>query len=245
MTQLLKKMDEDLQLRNLQEGTRAQYLTNVKQFERFCGRPQAEDGTDEVRAYLLHLERSGLAPSTRNVKHAALKFFFAHTLGRPEVMAGVPRPKTGPGKLGVPLVKDQVALLLKGSAARPFDYTFFATLLATGLRVTEACLLQVGDVDRLAGLLHVRHGKGDKPRAVQLGDRHYRLLRRYWKVEGLDGRWLFPAQRLIAPGVVDPNHRWADRPVSDGTMRKRLHDTTRKAGLKRKVTPHDGHSDLP
>ncbi len=69
----------------------------------------------------------------------------------------------------VPLVLEEVVVLLEAATARPFDYTFVATLLATGLRVSEACHLQGADIDSRAGVLHVRRGKGAKPRSVNLG----------------------------------------------------------------------------
>ena len=72
-----------------------------------------------------------------------------------------------------------------------------------------------------------------------LGRRHLRLLRRYWTVERPLAPWLFPAQRLITPGRVHPRHRWADRPVSPKALRTRLCKVTKRAGLERRVTPHD------
>jgi integrase len=120
----------------------------------------------------------------------------------------------------------------------PFDYTFFATMLATGVRISECCALSVHDIDRRARLVHIRHGKGDKARSVMLSDKHLRLLERYWKVEGLRGDWLFPAQRLSKPGVIDPHCRWADHPVSKSTMGGRMQAAVKRAGLKRSVTSH-------
>ena len=119
-------------------------------------------------------------------------------------------------------------------------YTFIATLVATGLRISEACSLRPEDIDSRSGLVHVRHGKGDKARSVKLGDKHLRLLRRYWVVERPPPRgWLFPAQRLVSPGRVDPRCRWAAHPVSPDTIRDRLQQLAQRAELRRRVTPHD------
>lgn len=239
MTPLRQKMEADLRLRNLSSGTRDHYLRHVGRFARHFGRSPDQLGNDEVRAFLLHLEERGLAPATRIVYHAALRFLYTETLGRPEVMATIPRPRKGPDKDVLPLLREEVEALLKAAEDRPFDYTFLATLLDTGLRVSEACHLRAEDVDSRTGLLHVRRGKGAKPRSVKLGGRYLRLLRRYWVVEKIPGPWLFPAQRLIAPAVVHPTDPWADHPVAPDTIRDRLHAITRRAGLKRKVTPHD------
>jgi len=180
-----------------------------------------------------------LAPATQVVYHASLRFLYTETLGRPEVMMTVPRPRVHPPQPRLPLSHEEMAMLLQAAASDPFTYTFIAMLLETGLRVSEGCHLQVGDIDATAGLVHVRLGKGGKNRSVKLTDHLHRLLRRYWVVEQPGRTWLFPAQRLAAPGIVAPNQRWADHPVSPDTVRSRLHRAATEAGLSRRVTPHD------
>jgi len=239
MTPLRKKMTADLRLRNLAPGTRDHYLRCVAAYARHHWRCPSLLGTDDVRDFLLHLAELGRAPATRVVYHAALRFLYTETLGRPEVMARVPRPRVRLPQPRLPLAHDEAAMVLQAAASCPFSYTFLATLLETGLRVSEACRLQVGDIDPTAGLVHVRLGKGAKNRSVNLTDHLRRLLRRYWEVQRPLRPWLFPAQRLATPGRVDPVQRWADRPVSPDAVRRRLHRAAARAGLKRRVTPHD------
>ena len=239
MTPLRQKMEADLRLRNLADSTQRQYLWCIAAYARHFGRSPDKLGADEVRAFLLHLVALGRASATRVVYHAALLFLYVQTLGRPEVMATVPRPRVRTTDPRRPLTREEVAALLEAAVPSPFTYTLVATLLATGLRVSEACRLQIDDIDSRSGMIHVRQGKGSKPRSVKLGDRHLRLLRRYWVVERPQGPWLFPAQRLVAPGVVDPEHRWAPRPVSTDVVRNRLDALTRRAGLQWRVKPHD------
>ena len=239
MTSLRLKMAEDLRLRNLAVSTRDTYLRHVSAFARHFMVSPDKLGTAEVRAYLLHLEQLGRAPATRAVYHAALTFLYTQTLGRPEVMATVPRPRVPNNNDPVPLTHGEVRALLAAASERPFDYTFIVTMLATGLRITEACLLRVDDLDRRAGLVHVRKGKGGKARATMLSPKYLRLLERYWVVAHPRKPWLFPAQRLVCPGVVDRAHRWADHPVSKGTMATRLRGIVERASLRRTVTSHD------
>jgi integrase len=239
MTPLRQKMEADLRLRNLAPTTGACYVGQVTRYARHFGRCPSQLGAPEARKYLLHLEELGRAPATRVVYHAALRFLYTETLGRPEVMATVPRPRVRSTPPRRPLVREEVSALLGATASSPQTYTFIATLLATGLRVSEACSLRPDDIDSRSGLIHVRHGKGAKPRSVKLGAKHLRLLRRYWVVEKPPGPWLFAAQRVVAPGRVDPRQRWASHPVSPDTMRTRLHEAAQRAGLQRRVTPHD------
>ena len=59
------------------------------------------------------------------------------------------------------------------------DRAIILVLLDCGIRASELCDLTVGDYDADRGRLHIRHGKGDKPRAVYLGDRARKALWRY------------------------------------------------------------------
>lgn len=237
MTRLRSKMLEDLKLRNLSRGTAKNYVGCVAAFARFFGLSPDSMGSDEVRRFLLHLASLGRAPATRVVYHAALTFLYVHTLGRPEVMSTVPRPKVPKQKLNRSLTRSEALSLLEALTGRPFDYTFFALMLATGLRISEVATLTIQDIDRCAGLLHVRHGKGDKARSVMLSPRTLRLLERYWVVVQPPGPLLFPAQRLLAPGRIDLQNRWSDRPVSVGTMGERLRAL--QSDKRPRITSHD------
>ena len=112
MTPLKTKMEADLRLRNLAECTRYKYLRCTAVFARFCGCSPARVGTREVRAFLLDLADRGRAPATRAIYRAALHFLYVHTLGRPGVMAKIPRPRVTarPGRR--PLTREEVVPLL-------------------------------------------------------------------------------------------------------------------------------------
>jgi len=165
MTGLRAKMLADLQLRGLSERTQGQYIATARLFAEFHGESPAKLGAEEVRAFLLNLHQNGRKPATLGVYRSALKFLFDVTLERPEVMAAVPRTRVPRWNPGPALTRDEVRALLD-AAVLPFDRTLFALMYATGLRISEARALQVGDIDARAELLHVRHGKGDKARSV-------------------------------------------------------------------------------
>lgn len=239
MTSLRDKMKADLRLRNLSAGTAEQYIRHVAAFARHFGKSPALLGTAEVRTWLLLLQERGLMPATRIVHHAALRFLYDHTLGRPEVMATVPRPRRVRQAAGIPLLREEVQALLAAAETCPRTSAVVATLLDTGLRVAELCALQTGDLDGGAGLLHVRRGKGAKARMVRLPDLLLGKLRDYWKAARPPGPWLFPAHRLIGPGQIDPAQPWTHQPLSTSSVRALLHDVRLRAGVSRRVTPHD------
>lgn len=83
--------------------------------------------------------------------------------------------------------EDEISLLLHAAAQlrpvdglRPRTYAaLLGTLLATGLRISEAMQLARSDVDLDSGILTVLHGKYGKSRLVPLHPSTKRALRRY------------------------------------------------------------------
>ncbi len=65
---------------------------------------------------------------------------------------------------------------------RARDRALLELIYSTGLRVSEACALDIGDIDRgryATPLVLVRHGKGNKSREVPLGDLAHKALAEY------------------------------------------------------------------
>jgi integrase len=74
----------------------------------------------------------------------------------------------------------EASLLLPNGGLRPRTYVaFFSLLMATGLRLSEACRLAPGDVDLAHGVLTVRKGKFRKSRLVPLHPTAVEGLTRY------------------------------------------------------------------
>ncbi len=59
------------------------------------------------------------------------------------------------------------------------DRAILELLYATGMRRMELCLLKLYDIDRTRELIHIRKGKGDKPRVVPLSERALAWVERY------------------------------------------------------------------
>lgn len=74
----------------------------------------------------------------------------------------------------------EARLLPPHGGLRPRTYvTFFCLLLATGLRLSEACRLATGDIDLTNGVLTVRKSKFRKSRLIPLHSSATRALTRY------------------------------------------------------------------
>ena len=115
MTNLRKRMLEELQRRNYSEKTIRGYLRTVEQFAKHFGKSPDKLGPDELRSYQAYLltERK-LAVGSVVGRVAALRFFFVRTLKRREFWEELPYPKDSKDRRRLPTVLslDEVARLI-------------------------------------------------------------------------------------------------------------------------------------
>lgn len=226
MDEVLQKMEEQMLTRGLADSTRAAYLRHAQSLTRYHGRHPDELGLEEVEGFLLHLCRDrGLSPSTRNQYAAGLRFLFTVTLGRREWVSSIPFART-PSKLPTVLSGSEVGRLL-GSFDSATHRTIATLCYGAGLRVTEACSLQIGDIDGERRVLRIRHGsKGGKHRELPLCRRLHRQLRAYYREVRPKGPVLFPGR----------GHR--QRPITREAFHNALQKAVATAGIDKPVSAH-------
>jgi site-specific recombinase XerD len=221
-------MNADLKLAGRSESTRVQYIGCVFRFVKYHMRTPEEMGEREVRQFLLFLaEDRKISGGYYLQQLGALKFFYGVTLGRPEVVAGIPWPKVKRRRPDV-LTRDEVARVLD-SAPTPYWRAFLTTAYAAGLRRMEVAALRVPDIDSHSGLLRVACGKGGKPREVMLDPALLATLREHWRQHHLPGPWLFPARARDG---------WADHPVDLGQASAAFRKALAAAHIERRITLH-------
>src|SRR5437667_5164042 len=227
MTDLRKRMLEELQRRNYSPTTIRYYLHAVEGFSRHFGKPPDRLSPRHLREYQVYLltERK-LDASTVCLHTAALRFFFIKTLRRPYLQPDLPYPKR-PKRLPTVLSQDEVARLID-SASNLLDHAMLMTLYATGMRRAELIRLKVEDIDSERMIVHIRQGKGNRDRDVPLTPKLLKTLREYW-------RWMKPKTYLF-PGMV---HNWrADKPITPKCVWLAVQDAAKRAGIKKRVSPH-------
>jgi site-specific recombinase XerD len=224
MGELYNRMAGDLKLKNYAPGTQKAYLNCATRYARFnVGRSPSVLGEREVRDFLLSLALNQATPAVMKMHLASLRFLYSTTLRRPEVTVGIPWPKT-PRTLPDILSGTEVVQLL--SAMEPLKHrAVVMTAYGAGLRISEACSLEVLDVDSKRMLIHVRDGKRGRDRYVMLPVLLLQVLREYFRQTRPAKPYLFPGQ---AP----------QRPICPSTVRNALAKAIKKAGLKKRVTPH-------
>jgi integrase/recombinase XerD len=125
---------------------------------------------------------------------------------------------------------EALALLRACSTRAPTgirNRALIAVLWRCGLRISEALALQPRDVDLQAGILRVRHGKGDKSRTLGLDEQTAALL----------ARWLDRRQTL-AGGREPVFCTLKGDPIDSSYIRRLLPRLARKAGIDRRVHAH-------
>jgi len=223
MGQLYEKMASDLKLRRYSVRTQKGYLYCAKLFAKHFMRSPAEMGSKEIHEFLLTRQNAGASASTIKTYVAGIRFLYAVTLDRPAEVQNIPWPRVAQ-QLPAVIARDHVQALL--DRIEPLKYRMVVmTAYGTGLRISEILALEVRDVDSKAGLIHVRHGKGDRPRFVPLPQRLLESLRHYWRKERPQGPLLFPGQ---AP----------DKRLCPDTVRRAVHCTAAELGIHQRVTMH-------
>jgi integrase/recombinase XerC len=178
--------------RRLGNKTVATYKPAILQFIEFCfenngnTEPGGVDAT-LIRAYLAQLYGAN-GPATIAKKLAALRGFFAY-LKKCKVIESNPAldiktPKV-PEKLPVFMSVDEADRLAEqGWEAGPSglrDKAIVEVLYGSGLRVSEAQGLDIGDIDLISKTVRVM-GKGNKERMVPLGRKSVESLKGYLRV---------------------------------------------------------------
>lgn len=197
MTELRKRLQEELRLRNYTAATIRSYTATVADFARYFHDSPDRLGPEHVRTYQLYLlnERK-LAWPTIQVRMAGLRFFYTRTLKQSWFDTEVAKPKVR-RKLPVVWSREEVAALL--AATRNLKHrALLATLYGAGLRCEEALHLRVNDIDSQRMIINIREGKGRHPRQVMLSPKLLELLRVYWR-RRKPKHWLFPGRSPERP----------------------------------------------
>jgi site-specific recombinase XerD len=118
--------------------------------------------------------------------------------------------------------QQEIERLFSTAYPNPRHRMFLMTVYGAGLRVSEACHLQIKHLEGERGLIRVELGKGAKDRYTLLSDRLLGELRAYWKIFR-PPVWLFTMARDV------------NRPLDAREAQKFFYAAVERAGL-----PHKG-----
>jgi site-specific recombinase XerD len=232
------------------------YLREVRRFAIWLAatdRPEESSGDllvvdrQDVEAWIRDMQGAGRAKATIRSRWIALRNFYGWLVEEEELdqspLARVRVPKPDPPPPDV-LTPDRLTALLRACEGRSFedrrDAALIRFMLATGLRVSETCDLEVGDIDLSLRLATVRSGKGDKARVVRFDPATAKALDRYLRARARHryarrrDLWIGyrgPLTRKGVPAILDKRtamagighvhahqlrHTWAHRWLTNG-----------------------------
>jgi site-specific recombinase XerD len=222
-------MLEELQRRNYSQSTVRAYIRAVQQLAAYFHQRPDQLGPEHMRLFQSHLFRERKLNARTIVQYsAALRFFFVKTLKRHYMLENIPLPlPKEPRKLPTVLSQGEVTALIE-SASNLMHRAILMTLYATGMRRAELCQLRVSDIDKERMVIHIRQGKGQRDRDVDLSESLLETLREYW-------RWMKPKTYLF-PGTVKG---WrADVPITGKVVWAACQEAAQRAGIQKHVYPH-------
>lgn len=185
----LRLVSEELTGRRYVEASKKAALRAVSDFYRWASRRSSPDvrtfGKKELTSYFGHLckqpsKRTGelLRPGTINERFQAVRLLYSclyrsGAIGENPchgLVLELPEPKAWTRR---PLTRDEITTFLEsidtGDAVGLRDRALFELIYSSGLRVSEAAALKVGDIDFERRLMVVR-GKFDRDRMVPVSE---------------------------------------------------------------------------
>lgn len=223
MTELRRRMIEDLQLHGYSPKTQQCYVAAVKGLTKYHRRSPDLLGEEEIRRFFLYLINEKKASRSSVTVHlSGIKFFYEKTLGRQWLILDLVRPAKRK-KLPVVLSAQEVATTL-AQLRQPVVHMALILTYACGLRISETVQLKVADIDSQRMLLWVRGGKGGKDRCCPLADKTLELLRRYWRQKRPDP--------LLFPG------RNGQQPISVSALQRAFKEALGKSGIQKHASVH-------
>lgn len=216
----LAAAEQELKLRRYSPRTRRAYLKLLRRF--MADIPPGPLEPQTMRTYVLSFVERGASAAYHGQLRAALRFFATHVLHEPSLAESLPSPRrerSMPTVLSVSEVKRLFAAL-----GNPKHRLMAFLLYSSGIRVGELVRLRVADLDPERHLVHVRRGKGGKDRYTLYSDAAVQAVERYVAFAE-PGEWLFTGARN-------------GRPITARSVQKVVAAAARRAGIRRRVTPH-------
>ena len=105
---LRQRLIDDMTMRRFSRETQRNYLRDIGRLATFLGRSPDTATADDLRQFQIEQQEDRVPVPTMNSIVSALRFFFTHTLDRPDLARRLVR-LAHPRKLPVVLSRDEVA----------------------------------------------------------------------------------------------------------------------------------------
>ena len=210
--QLIKKMKEDMNMRNFSKYTYDSYLGKTRDIMRYYGEKQLEEiTTEELREFLLKYLKDERKLSDRSINYynSVIRFIYEVALDKLLNKKQLPMRKQKKTVYKV-LTKEELSAFFNACDNFKFK-TIFMLVYGSGLRIGEVANLRVEDIDSKNMRIFVRSGKGNKERYTILPKQSLDMLREYWRKYRQHKRrgriFLSESGKAITVGVIREHFR--------------------------------------
>ncbi|HXX89376.1 MAG TPA: tyrosine-type recombinase/integrase [Acidimicrobiales bacterium] len=213
------------------ETTRRSYASDLRQYFAWCesvGLRAFEVQRAHLELWARAMEEKGLAPSTIGRRLSTVAGFYAIAvvdgLLEHSPAEHVRRPKVDAESTTLGLDRTELsAFIAQGSAGSPTDHALACLLGLLGLRISEACSLNIEDLAAERGHRTIRFvGKGSKPALMPLPPRVARTLD------------LVAGERTYGPLLLTQAGNRMNRHAATRIVRR----LAKGAGITKRISPH-------
>lgn len=168
MQKELEATKRELRIRNYSRKTIECYLYGLKKYFEFIQSNLEIADDEKVKNFLLHCEKVGISPQSRNLYLNAIKFFYRDVVGfSSSIHIRIAKRSQ---RLPEVLSRNDIVLLIN-STDNGKHRLLLALSYGAGLRVSEAVDLRVRDIDLDELIIHIKQAKGKKDRVTVFPER--------------------------------------------------------------------------
>jgi site-specific recombinase XerD len=191
------KYDNELlretELRGLSQRTFKNYRSHLRRMSEHFNKDISEISAFEIKSYLAYLViELKRHPQTVNLSRAAFIFFRRCVHGDYTSHYEIPRHKFVQNLPDI-LSVDEILFILNNHVSLKYR-AVLSLCYGSGLRISEALALEIGDIDSLNMKVFVRSGKGKMQRYTILSTYSLDCLRKYFKAYRPSGAYLFSSR---------------------------------------------------
>lgn len=196
------------ELKGTPESSQESYRRRIRAYVEYIesrSKDVEEASVSDIQQYILYLKRERkLSPGTINNYIAGVKFFYTHILGKEWDKKKIPLMKR-PRYFPVIPPKEEILEIL--SAASNLKHKAILVLIyGSGLRVSEAARLRIGDICSKTMRVRVEGAKHDTNRYTILSNTALEILRAYFKKYYVDKGIGYSSEDWLFQGQKDGEH---------------------------------------
>ncbi len=220
LQELLKKIENELKLRNYSRRTIKSYLLCLADYFKYIKNVVKNPDTELIKKYLLEKQTKGQSSQTINLYLNAVKYFYRE-ICKNSALIDIRFAKTA-SKLPIVLSRNEIEKIIN-SIENKKHRLLISLSYGAGFRISEAINLKVKDVNLDELTIHIEDAKGNKDRISIIAEKLKFDLRELIALQDLNN-YVFPSNR--------------GGKLTERTAQKVFENALKKSGIKKEATFH-------